>query len=65
MNATLTLTEEQLEIMLQALNARDCQLRYRTAPGDARRSALPIIEGIHRRAADALTAIYAARRNAA
>lgn len=65
MNPTITFDAAELEILLQALNARDSQLRYHIPPTDPRRVALPVLERLHAKAGDALAAIYASRRNAA
>ena len=58
----VTLTEDELEILLQALHARARYLRDDTSPADARRCALPTIADIKAKAADALLAIWADRR---
>jgi len=60
--ATITLTETELEILLQALSARDTQLRYHTQPTDLRRVALPTVQDIKAKAGDALVAIWAKAR---
>lgn len=64
MTGTITLTEEELEILLQALSARDNQLRYHTDPNDMRRIALPIVQSIKTKTGEALTALWDARRAA-
>ena len=58
----VTLTEDELEILLQALTARASHLRDHTSPADARRCALPTIADIKAKAADALLAIWVDRR---
>ena len=58
----VTLTEDELEILLQALSARANHLRDHTSPADARRCALPTIADIKAKAADALLAIWVDRR---
>jgi hypothetical protein len=60
--ATIALTEPELEILLQALSARDTQLRYHTQPTDLRRVALPTVQGIKAKAGDALSALWAERK---
>jgi hypothetical protein len=63
--ATIALTEVELEILLQALSARDTQLRYHTSETDLRRIALPTVQAIKGKAGDALMALFASRRAAA
>lgn len=62
MTATITLTEDELEILSQALSARDTQLRYHTAENDLRRVALPTIQAIKAKTSGALVALWAERR---
>ena len=62
--ATISLTKAELEILLQALSARDYELRYKIAENDLRRIALPTVQAIKDKAGNALTALWAeARQN--
>jgi len=58
----IALTEEQAEILLQALSARDNQLRYHTHDSDCRRVALPVVQAIKAKVGDGLTSLWVRNR---